>query len=224
VLVGWAGYTAVQWVGYGRVGLDRRTDPLLERFMREYEVAERHETQVRAPAGVTFAAALSLRLEQSRLIRGIFRAREMLMRVSPKEGDAARLPLLEQMQRLGWGVLAEEPERILVMGAVTQPWKRDVSFHALPPAAFADFKTPGYVQILWTLETEPLTQSTCVFRTRTRVRTTDAGARRLFRRYWAFLSPGIRLIRLESLRIVKNQAQRWFEPEPKPSSRKPSAI
>lgn len=210
IFAGWGGYAAMEWLRYGRAGLDRRADPLLDRFLSEYEVSERHETTVCAPADVTFGAARSLRLEQSPIIRAIFRGRELLMRASPKADEASRMPLIEQMRRLGWVVLAEEPGHSVIMGAVTQPWQRVVTFHGVPPPAFATFRVPGYAQILWTVESEPLTESTSVFRTRTRVRTTDARARRLFRRYWAFLSPGIRLIRRESLRIVKWEAERRF--------------
>ena len=48
------------------------------------------------------------------------------------------------------------------------------------------------------------------FRTETRVHTTDARSRRLFRRYWAVFSPGILLIRRASLKLVKAEAERRF--------------
>ena len=47
----------------------------------------------------------------------------------------------------------------------------------------------------------------CVFRTRTRVATTDPEARRRFRRYWSIFAPGILLIRLEALRMLRASAQ-----------------
>jgi hypothetical protein len=47
-----------------------------------------------------------------------------------------------------------------------------------------------------------------VFRTETRAVATDPEARARFRRYWAFLSPGIKLIRLLALRPVAAAAKR----------------
>jgi hypothetical protein len=47
-----------------------------------------------------------------------------------------------------------------------------------------------------------------IFRTETRVATTDASARVRFRRYWSFASPGIILIRWLSLPGVKRDAER----------------
>jgi hypothetical protein len=40
--------------------------------------------------------------------------------------------------------------------------------------------------------------------------TTGPVSRERFRRYWAFLSPGILMIRYEILRLVKAEAERTF--------------
>lgn len=47
-----------------------------------------------------------------------------------------------------------------------------------------------------------------IFTIETRVATTDPASRARFRRYWAFFSPGIVLIRLASLPLVKRDAER----------------
>lgn len=182
-------------------------DPLLDRFMPRYEVRERHEIEVPAPAEVTYGAALALDLRRSRLVRAIFRARELLMGSSPAR-PAARQDFLAEMLALGWRVLVEEPGRELVLGAATQPWKADVEFRGLSPEEFAAFDEPGHAKIVWTLAAEPLGPDRSVFRTETRVVTTDTRSRRRFRRYWSLLSPGIRLIRYESLRLVRREAAR----------------
>ena len=56
-------------------------------------------------------------------------------------------------------------------------------FHSLPLERFAAFDAPEYAQIVWTLSAMRIDDRTSVFRTITRVRTTDADARRRFRRY-----------------------------------------
>lgn len=206
IALGWAGYALTTWAGYGRLGVDRRSDPLLDRFMPVYEVGERHETRVDAPADVTYAAARAFDLGQSPVVRAIFRGREILMRAPHENG----LPtgLVDQTLSIGWRILAEEPGRELVVGAVTQPWEPHVTFHGVKPERFAAFDAPGYAQIAWTIEVEPLDERTSVFRTVTRVRTTDPESREKFRRYWSIYSPGIRLIRTEILRAVRAEAER----------------
>jgi hypothetical protein len=105
-------------------------------------------------------------------------------------------------------VLAEEPGREIVMGAVTQPWLADVVFRALPPEEFAAFHDPNYVKIVWTLRADSVGPTESVFRTETRAVATDPVARAKFRRYWSFLSPGIILIRWALLAPLKADAER----------------
>jgi hypothetical protein len=64
------------------------------------------------------------------------------------------------------------------------------------------------VKIAWTLRADPEGDSASTFRTETRVLATDADARRRFRRYWAYLSPGIILIRMSMLGPLKREAER----------------
>jgi hypothetical protein len=146
-------------------------------------------------------------LEQSPIVRGIFKAREWIMRSHPSPEPESRT-FLARMRAIGWGLLAEHPGREVVMGAVTQPWLADVVFRPLPPEEFATFHEPDYVKIAWTLRADPLSATESIFRTETRVVTTDPAARVKFRRYWAFASPGIILIRWVSLGPLKTEAER----------------
>jgi hypothetical protein len=201
------GYVATTWYRYGRPNRAVPTDPMLDRFMPDYEVAERHETRVRAPAPVTWDAARSLDLNRSPVVRAIFAGRELALR-SARTGAAKPATFLEEVLGLGWRILAEEPGRELILGAVTKPWEPNVRFRGLAPDAFAAFREPGYARIAWTLVVEPRGEGESVFRTETRVSTTDVESRARFRRYWSVFSPGIRVIRWESLRLVRCAAER----------------
>ena len=117
--------------------------------------------------------------------------------------EAPRGGIVEETRRLGWGTLEEETGRYFCAGAVCQPWLADVVFTSVPPNAFAGYADPGRVKIAWTLEAAPLGPGRTRFATETRVVATDAEARRLFRRYWWRVRPGILLIRLFLLRAVR---------------------
>ena len=201
------GYVGLTWARYGRHPMAGAIgDPLIDAFLPDPEVRERHQTVVAAPADITWAAVRDLDFRDSALVRGIFRGRELLMRARPKDGGKAG-GFLEQVQALGWRQLAEEPGRKLVFGAVTRPWEANVVFRGLSPEEFLTFDEPDYVRILWALQVEPAGERS-VFSTETRVATTDAEARRKFRRYWSLMSPGILMIRRESLRLVRREAER----------------
>jgi hypothetical protein len=103
--------------------------------------------------------------------------------------------ILEFTQSLGWCPLAYIESREIVMGAVTRPWSRHVVFRPVEPDHFLAFAEPDYVKIAWTIRVDPLNSQASVFRHETRAVATDAAARRKFRTYWAFFSPGITLIR-----------------------------
>ena len=205
----YATYVGVTWSRYGHRAPARpdEEDSLLDRFMPTYEVVERHHVRVAAPAAVTLAAACEQDLFESPVVRAIFKTREVVLGAAP---DSRSRPhgLLPLMESLGWGVLAEDPGREIVVGAVTRPWEANVTFRAVPPDQFAAFDEADYVKIVWTLRADPLGEAESIFRTETRVMTTDAASRATFRWYWAFFSPGIRVIRWLLLAPVKTDAER----------------
>ena len=180
---------------------------MLDRFIPVYEVGGRHHIRVSAPAAITLEAAREMDLLQAPVVRAIIRLRELVLGATP-DGQTRPRGLLEEVQALGWGMLAEIPDREIVVGAVTQPWKANVVFRALPPGAFAAFDEPGYVKIVWTLRADPIGATESVFSTETRVIATDPAARARFRGYWSFFSPGMMLIRWVSLWPLKREAER----------------
>jgi hypothetical protein len=204
--VGYAGLVAFNWARYGKRSREDDDSPLLDRFMPDPEVTEHHRIRIAAPAEVVLATAKSMDVLQSRLIRAIFKAREVALRARP---DTRPHPpaLLEQMQSIGWVVLAERAHRAVVMGAVTRPWDPEPVFRSVPAAEYLEFSEPGYVKILWTLRAEPLSEDESMFHTETRVATTDLAAREKFRTYWSFVAPGVELIRLAMLRPLKQAAE-----------------
>ena len=205
----YSAYVATSWYRYGRVpeADEGERDEWLDQFMPAFEIVERHQICVDAPAAVTLATACEQDLFNLPLVRTIFRMREIIFGATP---DARLRPrgLLAAMQQLGWGVLAHVPGLEIVVGAVTKPWEPDVVFRGLPPNDYASFSEPGFVKIIWTLRADPLEDERSIFRTETRAIATDATARARFRRYWAFVSPGIALIRRLSLRPLKRDAER----------------
>jgi len=145
----YAAYVGLTWYRYGHAkhaGSDDQ-DVLLDTFMPDYEVVERHRVRIAAPAEIVLIAASEMDLQGSVISRGIFKARERILGADPDTTVRPRA-LLALVASLGWGVLAEIPGREIVMGAVTQPWMANVVFRALPPDEFAAFRQPDYVKIV----------------------------------------------------------------------------
>src|SRR5262245_25624532 len=202
-------YVAVAWFRYGKTkranGDD--ADALLDRFMPTYEVGGRHKIRVAAPPEVTLSAAIETQLESRGPIRAIFKGREWILQSEPDHTVRPK-GLLAYTKSLGWGVLADRPGREIVTGCATKPWEPNPVFRALQPDEFATFQEAGYVKIIWTLRADAAGNDESIFRSETRAVATSSDARRKFRRYWAFLSPGIILIRMVMLPCVKRDAER----------------
>ena len=114
-------HVVASWLRFGHPARPTEAeggDELLDQFMPDYEITEQHQVNVAAPADITFSTACAMDLQDSAMIRAIFRARELLLCAKP-QGEAFPRGLLAQTEALGWTVLAEIPGREIVMGAIT---------------------------------------------------------------------------------------------------------
>jgi hypothetical protein len=143
----YAAYVAVTWLRYGHAASPAagERDMLLDTFMPDYDIRERHHTRVTAPPAVTLAVAREVALLELPVMRALVKGRELMLGAAV-DRQARPHALLAEMQSIGWGVLADVPEHEMVMGAVTRPWDANVVFRPLPPGDFASFHEPGYVK------------------------------------------------------------------------------
>jgi hypothetical protein len=171
------------------------------------DVRERFQTVINAPADMVLDVASGFDLQSLAGVRAIFWLRERLMRV-PRSARRERRGLLADMRGLGWGLLLEQPGRLVAYGAVCQPWLASPRFSSLPPDHFAEYAEPNQVKIAWTLEAAPLAPAVSRFAHEIRVAATDAQARNRFRRYWRWARFGIVGIRWLLLPAIRRAAER----------------
>ena len=187
----------------------------MHRYLEDYEYREYHEALVAAAPQRAYAAMRSLDLGRSRLIRAIFALRDLPARLrgasSPDRARGGLRSLVDSAVAIGWSILEEVPDQELVAGAVTQPWQIAVTFRGLPGEEFMEFAEPGFAKIVWNFAVHEVDPGVSLVSTETRVATTDAFSRRQFRRYWLFLAPGIRLIRLLAIGLLKRELERERE-------------
>jgi hypothetical protein len=178
----------------------------LERFIPRYDVRERFETTIRAPAQVVMEPAAAFDMRAPVLVRSIFWMREKIMggSATPRRKQGLR----DEARALCWGILAEEPGRFVVFGARCQPWRARVEFTAIEPADFEAYAEPNQVKIVWTLEATGLGSGVTRFAQETRAVATDAGARAEFLQYWRWARFGIVSIRLLLLPAIRRAAER----------------
>jgi hypothetical protein len=180
----------------------------LDRFMPRYDVRERFETTIRAPADLVMDVACHFDMQSPALVKAIFWTRDKLMGGNPPPRRAQGI--LEETKALGWGVLANEPGKLIICGARCQPWLASVRFSEISPLQFAAYDAPNEVKIAWTLEVDAFGPAMTHLAQETRAVATDDEARVRFLRYWRWARFGIIAIRLLLLPAVRRAAEaRW---------------
>jgi hypothetical protein len=164
---------------------------------------------VRAPAQLVYDVAREFDLGSLPLVRVIFWLREKFMGARAVE-RAQPKGLYGQMQSIGWGILVEEPGRLLIAGSACQPWQADVTFTPIPAEEFAGYAERDRMKIAWTIEVESLDPDRARCTTETRAVATDPAARAKFLRYWRRIVIGVVAIRWLLLRGVKREAERQW--------------
>src|ERR1051325_10499363 len=112
------------------------------------------------------------------------------------------------MQELGWGVLVELPDRLVVGGAACRPWQANVGFTPIPDERSAGYAEPNRMKIACTLDAEARAPAVTGFARETPAVATDAEARIRFRRYWRWARFGIISIRLLLLPAIRRTVER----------------
>lgn len=180
-------------------------DSLLDRFIAEPDIRERFEKTINAPAAVVMKAAYEIDMQSIVPIRAIISARKYIL--GGTADKRVSRGLVQETRDLGWGTLVEVPGRLLICGAVCQPWFGDVKFTAIPADDFAAHSEPDQVKIVWSLEATEMKPGVTQFVHEVRAVATDDEARQKFLRYWRWARFGIVAIRWFLLPAIKRRAE-----------------
>ncbi len=175
---------------------------LIDDFLPEFDVVERHRIRVRASAERTYEAVRALDLGRSPLVMALFAVRGLLRR-----GRRPGSFTLEDAGRLGFVVLGEEPGVEIVLGLVGRFWQFRGGIRRVEPKAFESFAEPGFAKGAMTFRVDPDGPDASMVHTETRVLCTDPESRRKFLRYWRVIGPFSGSIRREALHLIKHDAE-----------------
>ncbi|HEY0037623.1 MAG TPA: hypothetical protein VGB66_13090 [Longimicrobium sp.] len=181
---------------------------LIDRWMPQAEFSEFHATDVAAPPERAWAAVRELDLGRSWLVRSLFALRSLpaLLTRRPERGERALGTTMDRLLDSGFVLLQEDAPREIVLGLVGRFWTPAGGIVRVTPDEFRAFDRPGMAMAAWNFTVQP-TPGGCRVATETRVRCTDARARRSFALYWRFVQPFSGLIRMEALRAIRRAAE-----------------
>lgn len=184
----------------------------IDRFLPRCDVSLEFETNVDAPMDEVFRAIREADLRDP-VISALFALRELPQRLArrlhgqPPPPAPPRLTFGTMIRESGWTLLAEVPDRELVVGSVGRFWERDYGGRAVTAEQFTGFDEPGYAKLVLGLSLRPGAMGATILRYEARTLTTDAVALRKFRRYWRLIRPGVSLVMRAALHRIKVAAE-----------------
>ena len=178
----------------------------IDEFVPAFQFAEHHHMDVHAPPAQVWKAVETVTASEIWMFRTLTwirsprwpwsRTRESIL------APSRSAPILDTALRGGFIVLAEDPERELVVGFL--PCRAP---SARTSREFFALQRPGECRAAMNFLLEDRGRAGTRLSTETRVFATDALAQRRFRRYWRVIYPGSALIRRSWLAALKRRAE-----------------
>lgn len=187
---------------------------LIDDFLPEYDVVEKHQVVVRATADNTYRAIRAADLGSALPVKVLLAIRALPGAIASGGGGLRELHrrgseriTLHDFERRGFLVLAENPPHELLIGIVGAFWKPSGGLCSTNPGHFRGPQKKGTARGVWNFAVDELGNGTVRLSTETRVDTADRRSARAFRAYWLFVKPGSGLIRRYMLRAIREEAE-----------------
>jgi len=195
---------------------------LAETYLPQYDVADAVAVVVDADPVTTWDALIGVDLiavgRRRRLVGVLGAVRavpELLVRLLRGEGvpkPPQRLTLLDTTQSAadqgGWVLLGERPGSEIALGLVGKFWHPVISYATVTRESFRDFAEPGYAKTVYALAVSALDDDRSILSAVMRTTTTNADARRWFRRYWTCgVGSGAHILVNGLLDVVREDAE-----------------
>lgn len=195
---------------------------LVDEFLPSYDISDAVGVQVDADAASAWDALTDvdlLEVGRRSPVVGVLGAVRLLPEVvahilhgerPPKAPESIRLREMGELPRSegGWILLGERPGEEIALGLVGKFWRPVIEYAEVDAGGFHDFDEPGFAKTVYSLSAHPLGEGRTLLSGVMRTATTDAHARRWFRRYWTFgVGSGAHLLVGALLEAAREQAE-----------------
>jgi len=180
---------------------------LIDQFLPDYDFSEFHEIQIQAPGEIVYKKVLDLDLNRSKIIRSLFKLRELPALFSSKKRYEGRLGLtFEGLEKFGFILLGKNPSEEILFGLVGRFWMPSGGIRRLDVDGFRKFTEAGFAKTVWNFYFSEKENQT-VLSTETRIACMDARSLRSFKMYWRFIRLFSGFIRKEILKVIQKEAE-----------------
>ncbi len=178
---------------------------LIDSFAPNPDAVEKHSISINASSDIVYRELWNADLGGSLIIKALLALRSLpeIVLHSRRSLRRGRKITLQTLIDAGFGVLAEEPGREIVLGVTGRFWRPTGN---LSPFQREDFDGPvpaGLARAVWNFSVREDEPGRTILLTETRIVCGDDQSRRKFRAYWFFVRPFSGLIRRLMLKSVR---------------------
>ncbi|MEO5821599.1 MAG: hypothetical protein ABIT71_13950 [Vicinamibacteraceae bacterium] len=179
---------------------------IIDDYAPEWEFDEHHTRRIAAPPDRVYAAIRTLPAGDIRFFHLLTWLRRLGRPQPPGILNAPKdEPIIDTAVRGGFVLLAEDPPREVVVGAVVIGQSRVLQ--PLGADAFGAIVEPGFAKATMNFLIAPDGAGGSIVTTETRVHATDPRSARRFAMYWRIIQPGSGFIRRMWLRAIERRAK-----------------
>jgi hypothetical protein len=182
---------------------------LIESFIPNPDAVETHKIDIAASPATVYRALWTADLGGSPIIKGLLTLRSLPQLVLHR-GHRQHPPpqiTLHTLIEAGFGRLAEEPGREIVLGVAGRFWRPTGNILPFSQENFRGPVPPGFARAVWNFVVEEVNAGRTRLSTETRVVCGDRVSRWKFRAYWVLVRPFSGLIRIIMLRTVRRASE-----------------
>ncbi|THB68273.1 MAG: hypothetical protein D6E12_06905 [Desulfovibrio sp.] len=182
---------------------------LIDTYLDTWHMAKAYSLEIAGDQASVFAAARNVNIRRSPAIMALWAMRMLPWAVLQNNlREVAGIKSYEDLSRIGFCLLVEEPGQELVLGFAGEFWRMAPELGVGNAEEFRAFSRPEAAKAVWNLHVRQVSPGLCLVSTETRVKCLSEAALRRFQRYWSTIGPFSGLIRRELLRLAKRNAKR----------------
>lgn len=178
---------------------------LIDAFAPHPDAVEIHNIEIAAPCEVVYQKLWTADFGDSPIAKGLLMLRSLptwIARRGHQRRPNQKLTL-HTIIEAGFGQLAEEPGREVVVGIAGQFWRPIGNFLPFKRENFQGPAPPGLARAVWNFTVQETNAGRTLLSTETRVVCGDPGSRFKFRLYWLIVRPFSGLMRRMMLRAIR---------------------
>lgn len=182
---------------------------LINSFAPKPDATEIHKIEISASCEVVYQALWTADIGNSSVIKGLLALRSLPSFILSREcrPRAHRKITLQTLIEAGFGRLAEEPGREIVLGITGRFWRPTGNTLPFKQEDFIGAVPAGLARAVWNFSVQSSAAERTILTTETRITCGDEASRMKFRAYWLLVRPFSGLIRMVMLRAIRRACE-----------------